>query len=66
MESKCRADVLTERMRDKPCYMPALPRYDICQNMNSRVVKRLDCRECIEERGISEPVEPSTQVVKIP
>ena len=66
MTTKPRADKWAEKMRDKPCYMPALLGYDVCQNVNSKTVKRLDCCECIEERGISEPVEPSTQVGKIP
>ncbi len=45
------------KMRQKPCYMPAPPFYDFCQNLDRDDVKRLDCTECVEKLGIRDYIE---------
>ena len=46
-----------DKMKDKPCYRPAVPFYDVCLNNSVAGIKRLDCEKCIAERGLKDYIE---------
>ena len=43
------ADRWEDEMRDKPCWLPAPPFWDICRNADSQTVKHMDCDQCFKE-----------------
>lgn len=49
-------DIWAEKMKDKPCYEPAIPFYDFCLNMD-RPIKRYNCDECIAQKGLKDFIE---------
>ncbi len=50
------AEQWLEEMKDKPCYRPAPPFYDICLNAG-HPVKGLDCDKCVEEHKLVDCIE---------
>ena len=57
MVKQSNTDVWIERMRDKPCYRPAVPFYDFCLNCGVAQVKRLDCDKCVREKKLKDYIE---------
>lgn len=45
-----------EEMKDKPCYCPAPPFYDVCLHAG-QPVKRFDCDKCFEEHKLTDSIE---------
>jgi len=49
-------DEWEEEMKDMPCYVPAVPMFDFCMNMDLEV-KRYDCDKCVVEHGLRDCIE---------
>jgi len=50
-----------ELMKDKPCYAPCPPFFDMCNTLvgvdSGKDLKHLDCDECCTKRGIKDYIE---------